>query len=1179
MLTGHISSQFESRAKPYQVPLATGEQSYGTFQFLGDPPSTGGSPTVVKFLKRSGYQRAFSGLTLNSPAFKAKWQELGKTDPLFGAAQYQYIAETHFYPLASYVTQKGLPRTQAIDEALFSMAVQHGKARKICDKAMATLDLKTATEIQIINALYNARSEYVEKLIERHVGRESDLTNLINTRYPKERAAVLALAQQTNIAESSFDKLFEQLGLSPEETRKAADDVASQGKFDPEQMSKKLSDMLAYYQKNQTPTTVPEPLDNGVDDPTDQDESLPSSSTPETSTSASSAELERIHEEDYRGISEFLNFLGDVAERTKIKGLGQTVGVIQHVMTAYQAVNKLVSLTGSIALGAVLNPISALGGAILGIISLFGSSGPSATEIILDQIQHLSEQIADMKAYLAEQFQEIFQQNQEILNIIQRGFFAITLEVQGQIGGLRTELLDRLDRISADILYIAKKNDIDHLELAFKDLRRYYSLADTLMRSKEVDIAGDPTVVIPTLAQDLFTWAVSEATNGLYTGRNSYEAAPPPDVFVGTGQPSLNILRVTLSGERGDSCAGEEILACSLIGYLASYYQHYRDPSSPERINVGRIPNPQLWHDVAQKYFLLKNSFLKYDKDHINDQPDEIKNTGLEFIQMINCIEGDSVFWHSLCHRYNELTKKLVTYQEAYVQAYTDSIRYHLDEEDKKSPYPIMSPPSWSFLQEPGHLIASMCLRNIRQITSFHNQVGAGARPILQALRTHILISHPLLALDYLQPVLELNYLQAGHFSAYQTSDIAKPYCINPIRDKNFDEVDAKLEARGGKRRDDHDHSRVYAKAGMEIFRRSEGSEERVTEWVLPVNVSISIGSETTDIATFTFRGSYAELAVETVFWDNPYVDGWRPGSHGGADRAIYKPQYSVSASGPTNYDYDLLAAIPGYIKLNLDQEVLRVHYDNVHALPVSRQEAIAQELIETYFIQQRKEIAKILKASEDNYGGPNATDRQKYYTLYKNTLLELDIHVRLIRLFSYLIGKDLNATFFKELITSTNIHNKLEQFEQHASITTPLLLMPKMIAAEQIILLPELDVSQARVLHHPRQLFEEICVMDEVCRKAKMIPSPLQSTTSITATLSSSSSSRTHVLMSSGELSPYPQTTLFGFSSTELPLSIGTPVLSEIPKDTARIVSDEQTALDTEPSHHETQSYRPPSP
>ena len=192
--------------------------------------------------------------------------------------------------------------------------------------------------------------------------------------------------------------------------------------------------------------------------------------------------------------------------------------------------------------------------------------------------------------------------------------------------------------------------------------------------------------------------------------------------------------------------------------------------------------------------------------------------------------------------------------------------------------------------------------------------------------------------------------------------------------------------------------------------------------------------------------------------------------------------------------------------------------------------------------------------------------------------MLELDIHVRLIRLFSYLIGKDLNAIFFKELSTSANIHNTLEQFEQHATITTPLLLMPRMIATEQMSLLPELDASQMQALHHPRQLFEEICVMDEVCRKAKMIPSPLSSAT--LSPSSSSASSSTHALLSPGEISPYPLATLFGSSSTEHPLSIiDNPSLSEIPKDTAQISSDEQTALASQASHHEIQSHRPPSP
>ncbi len=136
-----------------------GGVSYGTYQLASN---TG---TLQKFLKASKYYLKFAGMAPGSTAFNAKWKELAN-DIAFCDAQHNFIKATHFDPVVKlYAVALELARSCAIDEALWSMSVQHSYAGvvKIIDAAEAAIP-DNYTDIDMIHALYKARSNYISGL-------------------------------------------------------------------------------------------------------------------------------------------------------------------------------------------------------------------------------------------------------------------------------------------------------------------------------------------------------------------------------------------------------------------------------------------------------------------------------------------------------------------------------------------------------------------------------------------------------------------------------------------------------------------------------------------------------------------------------------------------------------------------------------------------------------------------------------------------------------------------------------------------------------------------------------------------------------------------------------------------------------------------------------------------------
>ena len=176
---GAVSSLFEtgktSTASAAAITNSKGDfggASYGTYQLSAKQGS------LQEYLKASKYGKYFAGLRPGTPEFDAKWKEIAKVDGTnFAADQESYIGKINYNPIAKNLTDSGVDiakRSKALQSSVWSLGVQFGPGSRaknngaigLIDAAVgnAKLDYKTATDEQIIKAIYKYRQDKNEFL-------------------------------------------------------------------------------------------------------------------------------------------------------------------------------------------------------------------------------------------------------------------------------------------------------------------------------------------------------------------------------------------------------------------------------------------------------------------------------------------------------------------------------------------------------------------------------------------------------------------------------------------------------------------------------------------------------------------------------------------------------------------------------------------------------------------------------------------------------------------------------------------------------------------------------------------------------------------------------------------------------------------------------------------------------
>jgi murein DD-endopeptidase MepM/ murein hydrolase activator NlpD len=164
-LLGELSAKYETGGRgPGTVSTGSGDPggvSYGSYQMATK------MGTVARFVAQAGFQWAkdFQGLTPGTAPFTACWKRIATNETdAFQKAQHAFIKKSHYDLLAAKILADDNldvnTRSRALQDVVWSTAVQHGGGTSIVHKACATVKCKPADseyDKQLICAIYAER--------------------------------------------------------------------------------------------------------------------------------------------------------------------------------------------------------------------------------------------------------------------------------------------------------------------------------------------------------------------------------------------------------------------------------------------------------------------------------------------------------------------------------------------------------------------------------------------------------------------------------------------------------------------------------------------------------------------------------------------------------------------------------------------------------------------------------------------------------------------------------------------------------------------------------------------------------------------------------------------------------------------------------------------------------------
>ena len=162
---GELSAKYETGGRgPGTVSTGSGDPggvSYGSYQMATK------MGTVARFVAQAGFKWAqdFQGLTPGTAPFTGCWKRIAAAETAaFQSAQHAFIKKSHYDLLAAKILGDDAldvnTRSRAVQDVVWSTAVQHGGATPIIHRAIANCTAKPTDanfDEQLIRAVYAER--------------------------------------------------------------------------------------------------------------------------------------------------------------------------------------------------------------------------------------------------------------------------------------------------------------------------------------------------------------------------------------------------------------------------------------------------------------------------------------------------------------------------------------------------------------------------------------------------------------------------------------------------------------------------------------------------------------------------------------------------------------------------------------------------------------------------------------------------------------------------------------------------------------------------------------------------------------------------------------------------------------------------------------------------------------
>lgn len=344
---GAVSEHFESSGKGVGT-ISTGKGDHGGASY-GAHQLSSKSGTMAKFLRSeqgAQYAGQFAGLQPGTPEFNAAYKNVVANDKEgFNAAQSGFIKATHYDPAARKLEKDtGLDvskRSRALQELVYSNSTQYGPHSSVLKRALAGVDVNSATDEELISKIQDDKEANVQKDFK---SSSRDQQQGVANRTQKEKAFLLKILA---------DEKKNPQGVMKGEEKKAVD-----GNTAAEVAQGKVEAAAIAQAKPEVPTVGVKPMD---------------AADIKSDIALAGEVMDEPTVETKQGLS-----------NTEVAGLGMaTAGVAKTGVDAAKGVSAIKAGT-SIVEGVGVRGAAKLGAKALGPVASIGMDAYRASEIIND---------------------------------------------------------------------------------------------------------------------------------------------------------------------------------------------------------------------------------------------------------------------------------------------------------------------------------------------------------------------------------------------------------------------------------------------------------------------------------------------------------------------------------------------------------------------------------------------------------------------------------------------------------------------------------------------------------------------------------------------------------------------------------------------------------------------------
>lgn len=766
--------------------------------------------------------------------------------------------------------------------------------------------------------------------------------------------------------------------------------------------------------------------------------------------------LEQIGREEFThhqivGIGQSLDFLQNLGGVLKCEPLSKTAVVGKHLLKAYETYSKISKMgfdkfiQGG--LGAVLGGIATFGGSLIGIIGAF-FGGPDPTQLILDAIQGVSDQVRTLDTDMREYFRQQANNQEYMYRRMMKGFDLLHEQIETGITSIRTDLVAMFEELEHQLNFMMQLLNRGQQAILLQPLTER---CDEVIAWTTGKNNGDPKQNIPRLANQLLSDFESLTTNPALNGRNVWE------VYCRDGLKP-DVVSEFLKLEGGDKAAQRSEDFNWFLSYLGSYAVESRKRYITKKELTGAkavdykpasLPNPIVQYRVLNSYLTLKHAHPVFDNDPNGEDLILIERHLRRSIKFIEDIKTDEVLFQSLVCDYYDALESIKNLQDEYITYESNLITrdcnasYATHEAELNQQYglEIQGGITWNLYYEtPDVFIAKFANRRINSIIRDVGVVDTikDTHPQFSKKRLYA-CAHAGSSNTELMTVCAGEYLKLWSFTARQSCEsngrtwISK-YWVPAIHISRAHRTEMRELNEGEELKLHHyqmwDHLGhgypwVYPNAGL-----GRGAKAYAVD--APPALALSEADWTLNFDLMTAN----ETAVQYVFKDSwTHAPGVRVNAWSDIDSLYVK---KINGQHYVSYGEDGPAFQNG-LKTHIFQRFNSDANTVTHTVSVPNATAFKTQLLNHIFAK-RQAVAKALEAGRADGEGQN------FVNAYRKALLKLDEIVALIKWFGVLTGKNMENDAFKKLISARTIDRECKEYYSATTANFDLVYSPSLI-------------------------------------------------------------------------------------------------------------------------------------